>query len=352
MQRPPPCRRRHRPTPLPRSAAKYRELVAQAEKAQATATGKFSERRKALRDLEAALPPLLSSAGALNSLEEDAIRDRVDALRDALDDVQAIAPSTGSLFVRAFLGQVNVKAASARDRTALRDEYNKFKDRTNVGFIVLPAIWMLTWVYLRWHWRYVSWIYSLTHVWLLYYYCSLSLRCVRRWAGVCWSRRGGLGGERRETRRRGGSAVNCGRLPHHDQQLCTHATPRSENILKVNGSHIRDWWIVHHYVSAIMSITALTCACGCRGAGSRHWARDGGSSVRLPTSVGTAMVSLRVRLTLDVVGSPSPPPTPQGPRTRRRGRASRRTSRRISCTRAWCRCGAARSCMRGDRRLP
>ena len=32
-----------------------------------------------------------------------------------------------------------------------------------------------------------------------------------------------------------------------------------ENILKVNGSHIRDWWIVHHYVSSIMSIAVLTC---------------------------------------------------------------------------------------------
>ena len=37
------------------------------------------------------------------------------------------------MFVRAFLGQVNVRAGSSKDREMLRDEYNKFKDRTNVG---------------------------------------------------------------------------------------------------------------------------------------------------------------------------------------------------------------------------
>ena len=74
---------------------------------------------------------------------------------------------------------MNVKASSGRDRAALRDEYNKFKDRTNAGFVVLPAVWILTYVYLRHRWRYTGWIHSLTHVWLLYYYVSLSLRCGR-----------------------------------------------------------------------------------------------------------------------------------------------------------------------------
>ena len=44
--------------------------------------------------------------------------------------------------------------------------------------------------------------------------------------------------------------------------VCVFAVPvvlRSENILKVNGSHIRNWWIAHHYVSSVMSIAVLTC---------------------------------------------------------------------------------------------
>jgi len=31
-----------------------------------------------------------------------------------------------------------------------------------------------------------------------------------------------------------------------------------ENILKVNGSNIRPWWITHHYLSAFMSVVLLT----------------------------------------------------------------------------------------------
>jgi hypothetical protein len=151
--------------------------VAEAEKHQAKATAKFEERRKALRRLERSLASLLA-ARALNAFEEDAIRDRLDALRVSLEDMGDVRPGTGSIFVRAFLGQVNVKAASGRDRAKLRDEYNKFKDRTNLGFIVLPVIWILTYLYLRHKWRYTAWIHILTHVWLLYYYVSLSLRWV------------------------------------------------------------------------------------------------------------------------------------------------------------------------------
>lgn len=31
-----------------------------------------------------------------------------------------------------------------------------------------------------------------------------------------------------------------------------------ENILRVNGSNIRPWWITHHYLSSFMSIVLLT----------------------------------------------------------------------------------------------
>lgn len=56
-------------------------------------------------------------------------------------------------------------------------------------------------------WLDVTWVYALVHIWLLYYYISLALR---------------------------------------------------ENILRVNGSNIRPWWIYHHYLSAVMVIIILT----------------------------------------------------------------------------------------------
>ncbi len=45
--------------------------------------------------------------------------------------VRDICPKTGSLFVRLFLGRVNVRVLQKKDQTKLRDEYNKFKDRAN-----------------------------------------------------------------------------------------------------------------------------------------------------------------------------------------------------------------------------
>ena len=58
---------------------------------------------------------------------------RLAALSGSLSEIEALRPTTGSVFVRAFLGQVNVRAATSKDREKLRDEYNKFKDRTNMG---------------------------------------------------------------------------------------------------------------------------------------------------------------------------------------------------------------------------
>jgi hypothetical protein len=146
-------------------------------------------------------PPVLDKDSAAS------LRIKLDEAKVIIKDVSDVAPSTGSSFVRFWLGQVNVKAATAKDRMALRDEYEKFKERTNYGFVIFPLVWILTEAYLKTMWRYTHWIHILTHVWLLYYYVSLSLR---------------------------------------------------ENILLVNGSKIRQWWIVHHYISSVMSIIVLT----------------------------------------------------------------------------------------------
>lgn len=113
-----------------------------------------------------------------------------------------------------MLGAVNTRAAHSADRLRLRDEYNKFKDRTNIAFLAFPALWALTQLYLRHYFRTTHWVYIMTHIWLLYYYTSLALR---------------------------------------------------ENILRVNGSAIKPWWIYHHYVSAMCSVVVLTCESGAQG---------------------------------------------------------------------------------------
>ena len=109
--------------------------MADAEKHLAKATGKFEEHAKARAVLDKSLRRL-AKAGKASAEEADAATGRLAAVRASLADVDALRPATGSLFVRAFLGQVNVRAATVKDRAKLRDEYNKFKDRTNLGACV------------------------------------------------------------------------------------------------------------------------------------------------------------------------------------------------------------------------
>lgn len=196
------------------SANAYREKIVEAEKLQSKATDKLDGLRKTIKELEKEIgKPSAVSKGApseqqaLVETDAAALRIKLEEAKTIISDVNDVAPSTGSSFVRFWLGQVNVKAATAKDKLALRDEYEKFKERTNYGFVIFPLVWILTEAYLKTMWRYTHWIHILTHVWLLYYYVSLSLR---------------------------------------------------ENILLVNGSKIRQWWIVHHYISSAMSIIVLT----------------------------------------------------------------------------------------------
>ena len=124
-----------------------------------------------------------------------------------------------------------------------------------IGFIIFPLIWIATYAYLRHKFRYTHWIHVLTHIWTLYYYVSLSLR---------------------------------------------------ENILRVNGSNIKPWWIYHHYVSAVMSITVLTCTCSCAAMAPTFW----------PAACVQPRMGAAPPTHLDRMPHASTPPTPaQGPPT-------------------------------------
>lgn len=153
----------------------------------------------------------LRKSGDATPAELELLGAKLAEAQKRLDELDTVTPSydsvNRSLFLRFFMGQVNVRSASKDDRRKLREEYEKFKDRTNYGFIVFPLIWAANFYYLKSAFRYTDWIYVLTHIWLLYYYISLALR---------------------------------------------------ENILRMNGSRMRQWWITHHYVSAAMSVVVLT----------------------------------------------------------------------------------------------
>jgi len=133
--------------------------------------------------------------------------ERLSGVQQRIEALKGVLPETRSFFSRLLLGRVNLKVWTSQERDRLRDEYHKFKFRTNLIFIALPVMVLFSHYYLRFVWKDTHWMNILHQLWLLYYYASLALR---------------------------------------------------ENILLVNGSNVRPWWIYHHYVAAFGSVMLIT----------------------------------------------------------------------------------------------
>ncbi|KAH6813627.1 TMPIT-like protein [Perilla frutescens var. frutescens] len=189
-------------------------LVEQAKELQETASSLISRTTReedALRQRVAALDSSINSLrsslrGSKNSdkLEEELMRVRY-ILSEG--DAAAFLPNKShGRFLRMFLGPINVRANRKDVQLKVKQEYNIFRDRTAYLFLSLPSLLLI----LR------SWIWGgclpalpvqLYQAWLLYLYTGLALR---------------------------------------------------ENILRVNGSDIRPWWIKHHYFAMAMALISLT----------------------------------------------------------------------------------------------
>lgn len=136
-----------------------------------------------------------------------ALKDELKILEEHLHSLRQVRPETRSFFCRMFLGRVNLKIWNPEQKDRLRDEYNKFKGRTTFIFILFPLIVLFTHYNLRNNWKDTHWLNIFHQLWMLYYYISSALR---------------------------------------------------ENILLVNNSNIKTWWIVHHYIAAFGTIIAIT----------------------------------------------------------------------------------------------
>ena len=126
---------------------------------------------------------------------------------------------THSRFLKLFIGgAVEINSVRQESRLRLKEEYYQFRDRNTIVYVLAPLALLLGYServqpraldatqigYLR---AFYPIALQLYWVWLLYFYTALALR---------------------------------------------------ENILRVNGSTIRPWWIMHHYFSASMALSVLT----------------------------------------------------------------------------------------------
>lgn len=99
--------------------SKFKDLIAQATRLQSEVTNQSRARRKRLEKL-------VKASAAQRALQEgpeaEAVERQLRDMRAVCAASTAISPSTGSLFVRLFLGRVNVRVLQEADRTRLRDE--------------------------------------------------------------------------------------------------------------------------------------------------------------------------------------------------------------------------------------
>jgi hypothetical protein len=124
-------------------------------------------------------------------LEEDLQRARC-MLADG--DTSSFLPSKPQgRFVRMFLGPVNVRASRKDIQLKVKEEYNSYRDRTALLFLVFPAI-LLTLRSYVWDGCLPAFPVQLYQAWLLFLYAGLVMR---------------------------------------------------ENILRANGSDIRSWYSYH-----------------------------------------------------------------------------------------------------------
>nr|XP_043624106.1 transmembrane protein 120 homolog [Erigeron canadensis] len=109
-------------------------------------------------------------------------------------------------FLRMFLGPINVRANRKDIQLKVKEEYYSFRDRTAYLFLFFPSLLLV----LRsqiWGGCFPALPVQIYQAWLLFLYTGLALR---------------------------------------------------ENILRVNGSDIRPWWIYHHYCAMGMALISLT----------------------------------------------------------------------------------------------
>ncbi|CAH8316369.1 unnamed protein product [Eruca vesicaria subsp. sativa] len=146
----------------------------------------------------------LSLSLHMKKLEEDLQRARC-MLADG--DTSSFLPSKPQgRFVTMFLGPVNVRASRKDIQLKVKEEYNSYRDRTALLFLVFPAI-LLTLRSYVWDGCLPAFPVQLYEAWLLFLYAGLAMR---------------------------------------------------ENILRANGSDIRSWWLYHHYCAMAMALVSLT----------------------------------------------------------------------------------------------
>uniref|UniRef100_A0A0E0LR97 TMPIT-like protein n=1 Tax=Oryza punctata TaxID=4537 RepID=A0A0E0LR97_ORYPU len=162
--------------------------------------------RRRAAALDAELARLRKAAAHTDSDKVEEDLDRATCLISDGDIASLLPSKTHGAFLKMFLGPVNLRAPRKEVQLKVKEEYNSYRDRTALLFLGFPMIllFLRSWL---WNGCFPVLPVQLYQAWLLFLYTTLALR---------------------------------------------------ENILRVNGSDIRPWWMCHHYCAMLMSLISLT----------------------------------------------------------------------------------------------
>ncbi|KAL9663594.1 hypothetical protein QQ045_018983 [Rhodiola kirilowii] len=137
-------------------------------------------------------------------LDEDLLR--ANCILSDGDAATYLPGKTQGRFLKMFLGPIDVRATRKEVQFKVKEDYNSYKDRTALLFLLFPATLLVLRSWL-WNGCMPAFPVQLYQAWLLFLYTGLAMR---------------------------------------------------ENVLRVNGSDIRPWWIYHHYCSMTVALVSLT----------------------------------------------------------------------------------------------
>ncbi|KAM4702188.1 transmembrane protein 120A [Discoglossus pictus] len=179
----------------------YKQKLEELTKLQTRCASSISRQKKQLKDLSKALG-ILKTSGIVGEDEEETLRElhsNIKMRERTFFEMESFLPKKNGLYLSLVLGNVNVTLLSKQAKFAYKDEYEKFKLYLTMILLVLSFIcrFML-------NSRVADAVFNFLLVW---YYCTLTIR---------------------------------------------------ESVLINNGSRIKGWWVLNHYVSTFLSGVMLT----------------------------------------------------------------------------------------------
>lgn len=172
----------------------YRTKLAELKKIQSKCLSLLAHQNKKYKQLQASFKGSVSGSSTEVREEDAALQKKIQERQKSCKTMQESLPKQNSFLLKVIIGQISVSLLTREERYDYKEGYERFKLYTTIIMLIYSLVNLFIVQY-----RFIDAIYHFMIVW---YYCTLVLR---------------------------------------------------ENILRHNGSRIKGWWVIHHYLTVLLS---------------------------------------------------------------------------------------------------